>query len=55
MDEVNLNLDHIVVFVDDMDSARQAWGVAGFTVTAGGEHALMGTTDALVVFLRRVT
>ncbi len=43
-------IDHVVVLVNDLDTAIADWQAAGFTVTPGGTHTAGTTHNALVVF-----
>lgn len=43
-------LDHVVVVVDTLAGAADAFRDAGFTVTPGGRHDAVPTENALVVF-----
>ena len=43
-------IDHVVIAVNDLDSAIRDYTAAGFTVTPGGEHANGETHNALVAF-----
>lgn len=43
-------IDHIVIAVHDLAAASADYARAGFTVTAGGEHADGATHNALVTF-----
>ncbi|BCX02660.1 MAG: hypothetical protein KatS3mg053_0598 [Candidatus Roseilinea sp.] len=45
-----MELDHVVILVDDLDAALQAWRDAGFNVTPGGVHADGLTHNALICF-----
>jgi len=42
-------IDHIVIMVEDLDSAARQWGELGFTVVPGGKHP-RGTHNALIAF-----
>ena len=42
-------IDHIVLWVDDLDTASAQFATAGFTVTPGGSHPT-GTHNALIPF-----
>ena len=42
-------IDHLVIAVADLDSARAAWQRLGFTVTPAAQHPF-GTANALVLF-----
>lgn len=50
-EEVGLlrQIDHLVVLVEDLEAAIQAYHEAGFTVVRGGEHPT-GTHNALIGF-----
>ncbi len=41
-------VDHILIAVEDMDQAMEAYRRLGFEVMRGGEHPRMGTYNALV-------
>ena len=43
-------LDHVVVVVDSLAGATEAFRAAGFTVTGGGRHDAVPTENALVAF-----
>lgn len=43
-------IDHMVILVDDLDSAITSYTTLGFTVAPGGTHADGATHNALVVF-----
>jgi hypothetical protein len=43
-------LDHLVVLVRDLEGAIGDYGVLGFAVTPGGEHADGLTRNALIPF-----
>lgn len=45
-----LGVDHIVILVDSLDQAMQAYTAWGFTVGYGGEHTGGATHNALVAF-----
>lgn len=45
-----MHLDHVVIRVDDLERATDAWRDLGFTVLAGGDHGRYGTRNALVPF-----
>jgi catechol 2,3-dioxygenase-like lactoylglutathione lyase family enzyme len=47
---VTLRLDHLVIFVSDLDRASADYRSLGFTVNYGGEHPGGTTHNALVVF-----
>jgi catechol 2,3-dioxygenase-like lactoylglutathione lyase family enzyme len=42
-------IDHIVIAVPDLDTARKSYAALGFTVVAGGRHPV-GTHNALIAF-----
>ncbi len=42
-------IDHIVVVVEELESAIQSYTLAGFTVVRGGKHSI-GTHNALIAF-----
>lgn len=46
----DLSIDHIVIFVNDLDAATGNYRSLGFTVTPGGEHERFGTRNALIPF-----
>lgn len=43
-----ITLDHLVVPVDDVDSAGAAWSAAGHDVRAGGRHGHVPTQNVLI-------
>lgn len=43
-----MHLDHIVIYVPDLERAMQNYTARGFTVSAGGQHAR--TENALIIF-----
>ena len=43
-------LDHIVIYVNDLESASADYRSLGFTVTPGGEHADGNSHNALIAF-----
>ncbi|MGB3328969.1 MAG: VOC family protein [Thermomicrobiales bacterium] len=43
-------IDHIVIAVDDLDTATRDFTAAGFTVTPGGEHKGGASANVLVTF-----
>jgi hypothetical protein len=43
-------LDHIIIAVNDLDSAMNDYGLLGFTTFFGGRHARGTTHNALIVF-----
>lgn len=45
-----VRLDHLVILVDDLETAAGDYGRLGFAVTPGGEHADGLTRNALVPF-----
>lgn len=45
-----LQLDHIVIAVEDRETAIQSYSDLGFTVVRGGVHANQATHNALIVF-----
>jgi catechol 2,3-dioxygenase-like lactoylglutathione lyase family enzyme len=45
-----LRLDHVVIAVDDLDTASRDYHALGFTVVAGGVHANRATHNALIAF-----
>ena len=45
-----VGIDHIVILVDDLETAVAGAASLGFTVTPGGQHNEGGTHNALVVF-----
>lgn len=47
---MTLLLDHIVIFVDNLNAATATYRDAGFTVNYGGQHAGGITENALIVF-----
>jgi catechol 2,3-dioxygenase-like lactoylglutathione lyase family enzyme len=47
---MSLPLDHIVIAVDDLETASRDYHALGFTVVQGGVHANRATHNALVAF-----
>jgi len=47
---VAARLDHLVILVDDLEAAVGDYGLLGFRVTPGGEHADGLTRNALIPF-----
>ncbi|MGC4190198.1 MAG: VOC family protein [Thermomicrobiales bacterium] len=45
-----IGFDHIVIAVDDLDTATRDYTAAGFTVTPGGEHKDGASANVLVTF-----
>jgi len=43
-------IDHIVIAVNDLDTAVASYSQLGFTVVRGGRHAGLGTHNALIAF-----
>jgi catechol 2,3-dioxygenase-like lactoylglutathione lyase family enzyme len=43
-------IDHIVIVVDDLDSAVDGYSRLGFSVVRGGRHQGIGTHNALIAF-----
>jgi hypothetical protein len=43
-------LDHVIIAVNDLDSAMNDYGLLGFTTFFGGRHARGTTHNALIVF-----
>lgn len=44
------SIDHVVILVNDLDTAARDWADAGLTVTPGGTHAAGTTHNVLVSF-----
>ncbi|HET7296906.1 MAG TPA: VOC family protein [Gemmatimonadales bacterium] len=44
-----IGLDHLVIVVSDLDTARKNYEALGFTVVAGGRHPI-GSHNALIAF-----
>lgn len=47
---MSFSIDHIVILVQDLDSASADYTSLGFTVVAGGEHTGGETHNALIAF-----
>lgn len=47
---MNLQIDHVIIAVDDLDRATAEYTAAGFTVLPGGIHASGTTHNALICF-----
>ena len=47
---MSLTLDHVIIAVDDLDTAVEDYRELGFTVIYGGEHASGTTHNALIIF-----
>lgn len=47
---MNIQFDHFVHFVDDLDSAVEVFRTQGFHVVYGGSHPMWGTYNALIYF-----
>ncbi len=45
-----LSIDHIVILVNDLDTARADYEALGFTVVPGGEHTDGATHNVLIAF-----
>jgi hypothetical protein len=45
-----LSIDHVIIAVNDLDTASETFRTAGFTVLPGGTHASGATHNALIVF-----
>jgi len=43
-------VDHVLVGVNDLDAAREAWSRLGFTLTPTGRHLGWGTANACIMF-----
>ena len=43
-----IGIDHVIVAVEELDKAMDAWRTLGFQVLRGGEHPQYGTHNALV-------
>lgn len=41
-------IDHVIILVDELPQAMQAYAALGFDVTPGGEHPGWGTENALI-------
>lgn len=47
---MTLSIDHIIIYVEDLQSAIESYREAGFTTNYGGQHADGITENGLIVF-----
>ena len=47
---MTLSIDHIIIYVEDLQAAIETYRAAGFTTNYGGQHADGFTENALIVF-----
>ncbi len=50
MKRSSYQLDHVVILVNDLDTATRDYSALGFTVVQGGEHSGLKTHNALIAF-----